>query len=150
MRSLNSSARRRRPFREFLDEALYALRAELPWVWRALCAALHARAVDLAVDGELVRVRGDAEGLSVTPLRAAGELTESVSLRTSRAVIVGLVEARDTFVDAVTHDRVTLRGGVDDLLAFHDALVVFLHGAVRCPSFSRLLDEFLASAEVTG
>jgi hypothetical protein len=38
---------------------------------------------------------------------------------------------------------VVVHGPVDELLHFHEALLEYLHGAVRSPSFPALRDELL-------
>jgi hypothetical protein len=70
----------------------------------------------------------------------------AVECRTTRRAILDLVDARTTLMAAVVADRVWLRGSVEDLLAFHDGLMVYLGGAVRSPSFPWLLRQFRAAA----
>ena len=46
-------------------------------------------------------------------------------------------------------DAILLRGTTEDLAAFHDGLVTYVSGAVRCLSFPLVLDRFrYASAKL--
>lgn len=146
MRSSSSSAPDA-SFASFLTRSLELLARELPWVYTLLCAALSPREVSIEVDGEISAVFCSTTSLRVTQRPEA----PVVECRTSRAAIVDLIDARLTLVQAVVEDRVWLRGDVDELLAFHDGLMIFLGGAVRSPSFPGLLREFrLFSARKPG
>ncbi len=133
-------------FASFLDRSLDALERELPAIYRAMCVTLAPREVSIAVGGEVVSVlcSADEARLIATPVQPA------VEVRTSREAIVDLVDARSTLVASVLGDRVELRGKLDDLVAFHDGLHIYLHGAVRAPSFPDLLRQFRRSLTVDG
>jgi hypothetical protein len=53
-----------------------------------------------------------------------------------------LIDARLTLLDAVLSDALAMTGAPDDLLAFHDGLIAYVHGAVRAPSFPALLSAY--------
>lgn len=125
-------------FASFLARSLDLLARELPWAYAAMCEALAPREVSITVDGEPARVVCTAGSVRVEP----GAGAPAVECRTTREAILDLVAARTTLAEAVIGDRVWLRGSVDDLLAFHDGLMVYLGGAVRSPSFPGLLQEF--------
>jgi hypothetical protein len=133
-------------FASFLGRSLDLLRRELPWGHEALCRALSPRVVVITVDGEATGVSCEEAMLRV----GAASEDPAVECRTTRGAILELVDARMTLVDAVCCDRVELRGSVEDLLAFHDGLMVYLGGAVRCPSFPWLLREFRATSSAWG
>ena len=61
---------------------------------------------------------------------------------TERAALLDLVYGRCSFLDALLEHRIELTGTVDELSAFYDALILYLHGAVRSPAMPSLLDEF--------
>jgi len=69
----------------------------------------------------------------------------AVEARVSRAALCELLEAEYTLPEAIYNDRVILRGHLDDLLAFYDALYLYFCGAVRCASFPAILDEYLSA-----
>ncbi|WP_437564859.1 hypothetical protein [Sorangium sp. So ce542] len=129
-------------FASFLARSLDLIERELPWAYEAMSRALAPREVLIEVDGERVGVacaRGAVrvEGAARAP---------AVECRTTRRAILELIDARSTLLDAVVSDAVSLRGSVDDLLAFHDGLMIYLGGAVRSPSFPWLLKEFRIDA----
>lgn len=128
-------------FRSHLARALDLLRRELPRAYRRVVDELGGREVGLRIGAEEVSVRF-VEGLPVLG-RSGG--APRVILATEAREILALADAERSVLGAILEDRVLLRGALPDLLAFHDALHVFLHGAVRCPSFDQLLDEFRAS-----
>jgi hypothetical protein len=105
-----------------------------------MCGALGTREVLIEVDGERTAVTSTK---SATRVEAAPR-APVVECRTTREAIIDLVDARMTLVDAVVSERVWLRGSVGDLLAFYDGLMAYLGGAVRCPSFPWLLNDFRA------
>ena len=80
----------------------------------------------------------DPSGVHVLP--EAKEPT--AELVTSRNTILSILDARLTLAEAVLSDAIVLKGHVDDLIAFHDGLMTYVRGAVRSPSFPRLLDHF--------
>jgi hypothetical protein len=123
-------------FKEFLVRSLEVLAAEKPRLHAALCTLLDGKELDFSIDGVRVVLR-------FTP---AIEMSDSafaphIRLASDRAAILDVLEG-SSLEEAVVAERVALRGTLDDLVLFHDALLVYLHGAVRCPSFPRLLDEY--------
>ena len=124
-----------RSFTSFLVESFATLRRELPDVYRALCWHFDRREVTITVADELVVLRFEAQQVR----RVAHALHPAITVATSKDSILSLVNARVTLVDAVLSDQLQLRGSPDDLLTFHDGLMIYLHGAVRAPSFPRLL-----------
>lgn len=133
-------------FQRFVTMGLRALRDELPWAYARTALALAGRDVLLTVSDEAVPVRATADEVTAHVSAPEG-FAPQVALRTARGVIVRLADAELSIVDAVISGEVSLRGDVDDLVAFHDGLMAFLHGAVRSPSFPALLDDFRRWAE---
>jgi hypothetical protein len=66
----------------------------------------------------------------------------TVVVRTGRATLLDLIDGRSSLTDAVLRDAVLLRGDRQDLVRFHDALWLYLQGAVRAPSMSELLRRY--------
>ncbi len=133
-------------FRDFLADSFVALRREMPPAYVALCRCLARREVVLTVDGESVPVEFERERAVLLPAAVA----PVIDVRTTRAAILDLVDAHLRLDDAVMTDRLHLRGSPDDLLRFHDGLLAYLHGALRAPSFARLLQSFRAASRTTG
>lgn len=126
-------------FGAFVRRGLAALRAELPWAFARMAARLDGRDVLLVVDGERVPVRAAAGDVAV---REGAAFAPRVTLHTDGLTVLRLADAEVTVVDATLDGSLVLSGSVDDLVAFHDGLQAFLHGAVRSPSFPALLDRF--------
>lgn len=127
-------------FSALLRESLAALRVETPSVAATLAKTLGARRVSLVVDGDAVRVAAAHGRLSVL----AGAGGAEVRVVTGRHTILALADGRQGLVDAILSDTLALYGAADDLIVFHDALVVYLSGAVRAPSFGGLLRRYRA------
>ena len=109
-----------------------------------MCGQLAPRQVRLVIGGESVTISFDPSGAHVLP-EAKEPTTE---LATSRQTILDVLDARLTLADAVLSDAIMLRGHVDDLTVFHDGLMTYVRGAVRCPSFPQLLDCFRYDASL--
>jgi hypothetical protein len=52
-----------------------------------------------------------------------------------------------SLLDAVLEERIVMLGSVPDICAFHDGLMAYLHGAVRCRSFPELLRRYRAAPQ---
>jgi hypothetical protein len=129
-------------FAGFVRESLEVLRREVPVAHAAMCAPVAGRLVAIGADGEELALRFAADGVRA----AAPGGVPDLSVRTSRDAVLALVDAECSLLEAVLSDRLVLRGTPDDVIAFHDALVAYLHGAVRAPSFPGLLRRFRAHA----
>ncbi len=130
-------------FAEFLSESFDLLKSEVPQAHAELCRRLAPHEVHLRVDDEDVAVRFESTRARFLPAPCAA----SVGVETSRDTILALVDAETTLEDAVLDGPLVLRGHCDDLLAFHDGLVAYVHGAVRAPSFPGLLRRFRHAGE---
>jgi hypothetical protein len=128
-------------FRSFLARSLDAIAAECPTAHVALTQALTGRDVTVVVDDERVGIRGEPDGLRLGPPSAAA----TVEFRSPRRTLVDLTDGRDAFLDAVLAGRIEIQGAVGEIAVFHDALFLYLSGAVRCPSLPALLAAFAAS-----
>ena len=140
--ALPASPREKSPsnpsFGAFLTQSFATLGREVPDIYARMCRQLSPRSVSLRVDGELTCFefrQGRAQ--RVEPIEQP-----VIEVKTEREVILGLVDARHSLEQAILADRLLLRGSPDDLLAFHEALMTYLHGAFRAPSFRKLLLEF--------
>ncbi len=107
-------------------------------MYARMCAELAPREVALDVGGEVVAVAFDDRGHRALPSPVAPR----VELATTRAAILDLLDGRITLLDAVLADRIVLRGGLDDVIAFHDGLMTYLHGAVRSFAMPGLLRSY--------
>jgi hypothetical protein len=134
-------------FTRFLARSLALLEDELPSVHAEIARRLGLRDVGVDVEGETLVIRSDGQRLEIV-LEAHGD--EPVFIRTDHAVISGLIQGAFGLLDAVWDERIVLEGRVDDLVAFHDGLMAYLHGAVRAPGFTDLLDAYLGASTNRG
>jgi hypothetical protein len=110
----------------------------VPEAYGAMCEVLAPRALRLDVDDERVAVRFTAGDARL--VRDDGDC--AVEFRTTRRTILDVIDARRTLMGAVLGDRLMMRGTPRDVLAFHDGLMAYVHGAVRARSFPPLLQRF--------
>jgi hypothetical protein len=128
-------------FRDFLDESLCAIEREAPAAYAQLCRHLAPREVLLRVDEEEITVRfGRGRAALDVPQHPA------VRVAVTTPAILDVIDARYSLLDAVLEGAMVLQGRLDDLLAFHDGLLAYVHGAVRAPSLPDLLTRFRAAA----
>jgi hypothetical protein len=125
-------------FRTFLARSFDALRREAPEAYTRMCRRLDPRRVDLRVDDERVAVVFARDEARIVPDASPG----TVEVRTTRTAVLRVIDARDSLMSAVLADRLVLRGAPRDVLAFHDGLMAYVHGAVRARSFPELLRQF--------
>ena len=121
-----------------MTESLEALRAERPDDFAALAALLAGRAIALDVDGERFAVAFSAGEAAIADTAEA----PAVRLRMSRRLIADVVRAETTLVDAAREDRLEVIGGVAEIALVYDGLMLYVHGAIRAPSFPGLWERF--------
>ncbi|HEY7371844.1 MAG TPA: hypothetical protein VIF57_06665 [Polyangia bacterium] len=123
-------------FARLLQESIAILARESPAHLAATRNALGQTIVRISVAGEaparLVPGRGH-------DWVQAAEGPAAVEARLDIATLFEVLDGALTVEQAVRGDRLAISGGVDDLLRGHDALGAWLHGALRCPSFTELL-----------
>ena len=125
----------------FILDSLETLRREYPYVYDRMCAALAPRSLRLTIDGQSLPLRFEP-GRHLSP----DQLPEpDVRLATSRQTILEVIDARYSLEQAVDLGLIDLAGTTTDLSAFHDALLMYVRGAVRCPSFPALLERYRRS-----
>jgi hypothetical protein len=120
-----------------LRASLALLAAESPLHLRAMQAALRNRQVRISLDEEPpTRLVVDPSGLHVVGEGDPAQVDVSLASHDLLRVLAG----EQTLEEAIVAGQVTVRGTCDDVLAFDDGLRAWLHGAVRSPSFSTLLE----------
>jgi hypothetical protein len=108
---------------------------EVPDSYRRVLDALGPLVVELDVDGELFSLRGGRRlEVSDGPASTAG-----ARIVTSRDTILEVLDARVGLGEAVEAGSVGVRGSLDDVLRVHEALIAYVHAAVRAPSQPGLL-----------
>jgi ubiquinone biosynthesis protein UbiJ len=124
--------------RTFIETSLRTLRREFPAAYDLLCAQLTPLEIHLLIEDESIplRFRFDQAIILLAPEQPDAEL------RTTRQTILDVIDARLTLDEAILTDAIRLQGEVEVLQRFHDALITYVSGAVRCPSFPELLTRF--------
>jgi hypothetical protein len=130
-----------RDFAGFLRESLAVLAREMPAAHERMGRLLASRTVVLRVDGGAITLTFGKDGAYT---HAAGAATADVEIESARATILGVIDGETSLAEAVLDERLLMRGRLDDVVAFHDALVAYVHGAVRAPSFPALLRAYRA------
>jgi hypothetical protein len=130
------------PVARLLGESFAVLADELPAAHARLCAGLAGRAVAIDVDGERFVVAFAAGQARVTSAMEGEDAAAGVRVATSRAAILAVIDAQRSLAEAVLTDEVRVVGALDRLVEAHQALVTYVHGAVRCPGFLSLLQRF--------
>ena len=141
--SSNSSGRsrlRNRSLRTLLDESFTVLRREVPEAHRLMCAELEGAGVAIRVDDESVVVTCDGTGMRVDEW--SGREQPSAEIRTSREAILHVLNGKLAMANAVLTDAVRARASLETLVRLNRGLTMYVHGAVRAPSFPELLKRF--------
>lgn len=128
-------------FGEFLAASLELLADEQPRSHARLCDHMAGRAVRFEVDGRAVLVRFERGGAR---LERDGVDPAATIARLDRSTILDLVDGAVSLPDAILADRFHLRAELDDVARFHEALLAYLRGALRCPGFPALMDAYRA------
>jgi hypothetical protein len=122
----------------FIETGLNLLRREFPRAYFLMCSRIGRRSIALTVGGELLFIEGS---------EFAVEFRDSIDnpdvrLQTDGGTILAAIDAELTLEQAVRDGRLAAIGRSEDLGAFHEALLLFVRGAVRSPSFPALLARF--------
>jgi hypothetical protein len=118
-----------------LRRSVEHLADEVPDSYGLLLEALGPLVVELDVDGEVFFLTG-GHRLEVCDGAAPNAHTR---VTTSRATVIDVVDAGVRLDEAVQAGTVGVRGSLDDVLRMHDALLAYVHAAVRAPSQPTLL-----------
>jgi hypothetical protein len=130
------------PVSALLRRSLAHMAVEVPASCRHLQHVLGTLVIELDVDGELFALRGGP------PLHvvAGAALVPCVRITVGRAAILDLLDARVSLAEAVESERIVVLGSLDDVLCAHDALIAYIHAAVRAPFAPALSAELRAGS----
>lgn len=131
---MNSSPENR-SFTACVTRSFDTLRQECPEAYLRACGFLVGLRVALEVDGENVVLEVSRERIDIVPVGTPADICAS----TTRTTIDDLYQGHSTTEHAILSDAVLLKGSIDNLARFHDALLDYVRGAVRCPSFPALM-----------
>ena len=130
-----SSSATEGPVGRLLAESFTALAREQPALHARMCTQLRGRRVEVCVGAERFHLAFAAERAQVEPVGPEADAL----LITGRHVIADVLDARLPLTEAVLTDALEVVAPLPSLMALHEGLVTFVHGAVRCPSFPSLL-----------
>jgi hypothetical protein len=128
---------------EYVEESLKLLERETPVHFAAVKSRLGGLTALIRVD-DAAPFRLD---LATTPwIGPAAEADVDVGL--SPSDIEGLLTGALTIEEAITHDRLAVRGELDHVLDFLDALGAWLHGAIRAQSMPALSARYIDTTTI--
>lgn len=122
----------------FIGASFVAMREELPEAYFLMCRKLAGLTATLRIDDERIGLVFDRRAVRVGRRHRQAD----VRVRTSRRAILDILDARTTLQAAVDDGSLQLWGSIANLEAFHDALLIYVRGAVRSPGFGPLLARF--------
>ena len=133
---------------DLLRRSLVHLAEQVPASHRHLVAELgslqiEVTSVDVGADPATFTVRGDGPRIVVADGPAAAPGTR---IATSRATILDIIDAEVGLADAVESGRLHVHGPLDDVVHALDALLAYVHAAVRAPAAPGLLAALRAGA----
>jgi hypothetical protein len=128
--------------RDFLERSLATLASEAPDSYARLSATLAGRRIGIAGDDRPFAV----QFLAGRALFLESDGSEHVLARVDRSTLFGLLDGNLRLEEALRQDRLVIRANVDDAADAFDAMLIYLRGAMRCPSSPVLLAQFRASA----
>jgi hypothetical protein len=127
-------------FAPFLRRVLATLRVEVPASYDAIGGALGSRRLHLEVDDESLALCVEDGAIVVLP--AARDREIAARVRTTRASLLRLLAGELDLVEAILDGDLFLCGRDEDLAAFHETLLAFLHGAIRALTTGVLYREY--------
>ncbi len=124
-------------YASLVAESFASIAVEAPAAHQALTLALGDQAIAIRLDHEQFGVAARPIPTITAPAEAPDVAIE-VSASTVRAVIDGDL----SLADAVTNDHVRAVGSLDAIAQVHDALIAYVHGAIRSPAVPELRTRF--------
>jgi len=125
-------------FFTFLRTSLSVLSEEEPEAHRALAAALGNLRARLVADGVARTIRLDSLDWTIYSEASDADLEVAFDRRT----ILDLIEGSLTIEDAISRERLMMRGPVETIERFHSALMIYLEGLIRAPGTRAILKDY--------
>jgi hypothetical protein len=124
----------------FIQTSLDVLRDECPLAYQTMCRLMTGQSVTLTIGVETMLLVFSQEHVEVTP--SDQQDTSHLHLDASEQTILALADGHTNILDALVSGLLELKGPLPDIALVYETLIVYLSGAVRCPSFPSLLDDF--------
>jgi hypothetical protein len=125
-------------FFAFLHTSLSRLAAAMPDAHRALADAMGDLRARLVADGVARTIRFDFPDWTIY----AGASEADLEVSFDRKVIVNLIDGHLTMEDAIDQERLRIRGSVETIERFHEALLIYLEGLIRTPEAPTILESY--------
>lgn len=129
-------------FAAFLRATTAQLHHEDPARMAAVARALGPAPIRVQVQGPAFRVRAEAQAPVIVPDGAEAALT----LTSSHAAVLRILDGQDDLTAAVRSGRLELRGAPGPIAALLDALLLYVHSAVRSAAMPALLARYRRAA----
>ena len=125
---------------EYVEASLKVLEREAPVHFAAVKSRLGGLTALIRVD-DATPFRLDLASMPWVGSAAVGDVDVGLSPVDIESLLTGAL----TIEEAITDDRLLVRGELDHVLDFLDALGAWLHGAIRAPSMPALSAKYLDS-----
>lgn len=116
-------------FARSLLRSLATIRRDVPWLYVQMREALGDRRVRLRVDGEALDLTGGEDDVTAQP---PSEEADVIAVSTTQHIL-RVLDGELTLEEAILADEIEIYGEVESILRFHDALRLYVQGAVRSP-----------------
>ena len=125
-------------FFRFLAQSMRVLENEAPGRYQSLTMALGGMQAQLTADGSARVVR--FEGSRFVLKNESGDVDVDVVFTSD--TILGLIDGELSLEEAINNETLWIRGAVEIVEQFYDAVLVYVDGAIRSPGFLNLLKDF--------
>jgi hypothetical protein len=119
-----------------LADSLEALQVEVPAAYRAMCRAFASSELLLHIDGAGIALAFSEEGHQFP----ASSRHACIEIRTSEATLLAILDGELQLLNALLSEDLLVLASVEDLLRCEEGFLNYLRGAVRSPSFPRILE----------
>jgi hypothetical protein len=129
-----------RSARDFVVNSLDILQQECPQAYALLYQQLAGKTLLLEIGQERMHLVLKSGQIAV---RAVDKTRQpAAALYAGWGTILDLADARLTLSEAILNEDVNIVGEVNELARLYEAILLYIRGGMRCPSFPLLLDDF--------
>jgi hypothetical protein len=122
----------------FLRTSLSRLAAEVPDAHRALAGAMGNLRARLVADGVARTIRFDFSDWTIY----AEDSDVDLEVSFDREIIVDLIDGNLTMEDAIYRERLRMRGPIERIERFYDALLIYLEALTRTSGAPAMLQSY--------
>ena len=122
----------------FLRESLGLLESEAPHAYGRLLHELHGLRTCMITDGGRREYLFESGSITESDVSACADLDVAFD----RGTLLDLIDGRTSLEEAISAERLWIRGGAEAVERFHTGMLIYLDGAVRSPGFPDLLARY--------